>query len=310
MEKGKNYVKKENYGELYPMNVPDLLEKGNQRKSENIHFKTFVIENMDLIEFPGNKITLSYCNLKQTVGEICCFQENLIVEKRIDKIDDEKFYPDKLATNDEKSYLFVSNRKKKFYVLILDKSFNKISIIENKARNLAGLCFKKHKLYASDKKNDEILIYSTKENSFSFQNASSIILDRQFRPIDLTANDSLLCVKLSIKEKIENVSPHLYFYSLKSNEFVYKLCCTTSDESLSSFRIFVFGSEFYELNGRQKMLTCYKQENDKIIKTEFSFKKEEIDPKCGYFVHFKGGLVMLAENNHEYTLLQISQINN
>ena len=212
---------------LNKINVSDILLNGKQKIFD------LNVQPVEILALPNHQIlSANYYDKSLTL-----YDENFKLIKKIDKINGENFEPRGIQLDDRENKLFISDRTKN-QIIVTDLQFNKINIGNEELRDVCSIYYKNGNLYACDRYNKKVQIYS---KDLEFQK----YLPLHFIPLMIKGSDTMLA--------IEGHPSGLYFYSINDLTFHHQFnngyCRLSSD----------INNQFYEFQFNTNKLFCYDQ---------------------------------------------------
>ena len=262
-----------------------------------------------MIEFPKNYVI--YISPKKTY-----FFDEYVKEIKKKKIDDEKIWPYRLATNLEKNRLYVSDRLS-YKIVVFNKNFEILNswIDLSKTSLVDGLCFENNRLYLTDSDNNQIIVFQDYDNVNKFTNFDGhqqILKIDGYSPLDIkvhsiNAEETMVCVICFDSNKSRNKEFPILYLSYDYYLQIYKL----QKESFAritfqkiknlgfrdwSFRhYFFYHSYFYYISFESKKIILYKDygnEKKEIIGLEDIMKEDLNLNGFGNVTTYQDGLLL------------------
>ena len=184
------------------------------------------------------------------------YNKKFEIIKIIDKIDDKRFSPLSLTTDNDRIFICDSFNQK---ILMTDLDLNLIRQYgeygneEDKVKYPNGLCYYKHALYISDRANSRIVKLT---NYLKYLTSFSV----DFQPSVIKIVNDIACIKSANTNSI-------HFYDLLYPPYFNFKC--QYDEHYGT--ISILNSKFYEFNNKNGKLYCFNKngelEESLILKT-------------------------------------------
>ncbi len=235
------------------MNVEELLENGNKKIIE-LDVKPYYI-----INYPNNKI------LSSSYQDSCLslYDENFVLIKRIDKINEEALSPLGITLNKTDGKLFISDKYLN-KIFRTDFEFNYINSVGSYGTDIMkfnvpiDICFKNGYLYVCDFKNKRLQLFDSELEFIK-------ILKLEYMPWKIEASNSILCLASGY------TSLGIYFYHIENLSLLRKF-----DHGMC--RISEINSRFYEFESKSKNIFCYDETGN--LEKKISFVSDTFDYNC------------------------------